>query len=291
MYKSKEFKQKYIKYKSKYINLKKMSGGNIIEPYDYKNKMDVDRYVQQITNVEPASGSPSGRPYLLVLYGPPASGKTFAKKFIINKLGLSDNYIYISEDRFAYDTIQFNQLQSTDLSDLKNIPKYEIEKHEKIISLQEAYNSIRKQTKFIMYPLLGSALMFKTNVVLEMTGVGLDWYMATMIDEFYHYKYDIYVVYPFTYDIDFLFNRSVDRGFKEKRFLPSKYFAIAVERSMNNFQKILNDDNIKKFKEIYVYDTKNIDNKGNNIQDNILLHYVNGNIIKGSRENLLKIDK
>ncbi|AQN68762.1 hypothetical protein [Saudi moumouvirus] len=256
---------------------------NTVEPYDYKNKMDVDRYVRQITNVEPASG----KPFLLVLYGPPASGKTFAKKFIINKLGLSDNYIYISEDRFAYDTIQFNQLQSTDLSDLKNVPKHKVEKHEKITSLQEEYNSIRKQTKFIMYHLLGSAFMFKTNVVLEMTGVGLDWYMTTMIDEFYHYKYDIYVVYPFTYDIDFLFNRSVDRGFKEKRFLPSKYFVTAIDRSTNNFQKILNEDNIKKFKEIYVYDTKNIDSEGNNIKDNILLHYVNGNIIEGNLENLL----
>ncbi|XWV26333.1 hypothetical protein QJ857_gp0741 [Tupanvirus soda lake] len=264
-----------------------MLGGMLINPYDYTNKSDVDRYVSEVTNIKPAKYIP----YLLILYGHPASGKTYAKNFIIEKLNLQDNYIYISEDRFAYDTIQYQQQKLVDLTDIKNISKNELENQDKIKFLQESYNRIRKQTKFLMYPLMGSTLMFKNNVILEITGVGLDWYMTTMIDEFYHYKYDVYVVYPFTLDIDFLFDRSITRGFEEKRFLPNKYFDIAVDRSTKNFQKIISEDNIKKFKEIYVYDTKNIDQKGTNIEDNILLHYVNGNIVKGNPNVLLKIDK
>lgn len=181
------------------------------------------------------------------------------KKYLIDKLNLSTDYIYISEDQFAYDTDQFNELKKNDLSDLVNIPSDQLEQGEKVIFIQEKYNQIRKHTIFIMYSLmgriedwsqrltpLGSALMFKKNVILEMTGLGLDWYMSTMIDEFHHYKYDINIVYPFTTNINFLYKRSIE-----------------------NFKKKLSENNINKFKKIFVYGTKTLDfNK--NANPNIL---------------------
>ncbi len=266
------YRTKYKKYKHKYINLK-LTGG-MVEPYDHTIKSEVNHYVGVITDVEP-----SIKPYLLILYGPPASGKTSAKNYIVDKLNLSTDYIYISEDRFAYDTKQFAELKSVDLTELRDISIDQFDNHPKVKFLEDSYNSIRKHTKFIMYPLIGSALMFKTNVVLEMTGVGIDWYMNTIIDEFYHYHYDIIIVYPFTSDTDFLYKRSVERGLKEHRFVPMKYFQIAVERSRENFRKILSDQHIKKFNKIYVFDAKTLNFLDPKSEPFILYESVNGDVI------------
>lgn len=251
------YQSKYNKYKKKYLVLKNMIGSSNIL-YDYTNSEDVLKYVNSILPKEKSND----RPYLLILYGPPGSGKTFNRKLVIKELNLNNNFVYLSEDEYAYNTIQFNNLKNTtDLSNLKNLNQEELEGNEKFVKLQTEYNKIRKATSNMVFILLGLTLMYKHNAVIEMTGAGLSWYMTHVINEFYHYKYDIKLVYPYVENIDTLLKRTRERGFKEKRFLTKKYLNDTIQRSKDNFNKLMHSDEINKFNDVIVYDAEN--NKGN----------------------------
>jgi len=246
--------------------------------YDYTNPTSVVGYVGQ----EIAELKSNEQPYLLILYGPPASGKTTILPKILDNFGLDKNYIYLSDDKFSYDTVQYKEMRKTDLTELQDLSAEELDDHPIIKHLQEEYNKIRKKAKQLLYMFMGLAFMYKYNVILEMTGVGLDWYMSTVIDEFYHYKYDIYLMYPFTTNEDLLYRRSIKRAFEEKRFPPMKYFKIAIDVSIKNFNKILDESNITKFKSILVYDTKRTAPDGHNLDEHIIFQYDRPDIVLDS---------
>jgi hypothetical protein len=242
------YKKEYRRYRKKYNQLKRLLGGNPFS-YDYTTPEGVQEYIKfvqsKVTSYE--------NPYLLILYGPPATGKTTAKNVALTELGLASDYVYISEDQFVYDTKQFQELtQRVNIEDLKNLPIEEIINNPEVQLLQQEYNRIRKSTKFLIHVFMGLALMYKYNVVLEMTGNALDWYVTHVVDEFAHYKYENYVVYPKNDNADELYKRSIERGFKEYRFIPSDYFYQTFERSRKNFSKLDDNQSYKKmFKDIY----------------------------------------
>lgn len=165
-----------------------------------------------------------------VLYGAPGSGKTFAIK------DLKPNYIYLSVD----DTKQFTSTKNVETN---------------IEIIQTSYKTISKHVSHIMHILFGLTCMYNYNVVLEMTGAGLDWYLIHFIDEFYHYKYNIMLSYFYTRNFDFLFERVEARSFDNYRFITKEHFMATYDRSTRNFKKILEENNIKKFSNIIVYDS------------------------------------
>lgn len=268
--------KKYIKYKKKYLLLKNNLGrsSNLIEDdtkfYDYTNSDEVLKYVSSVIPKE----NLNDKPYLLVLYGPPGSGKTYDKQFIIKKLKLCESYVYFSEDEYAYNTKQFNEIKNnTDLTNLKNLTQEELESNDVIMQLQNEYSKIKKATSNIIFMLLGLTLMYKHNAIIEMTGGGLGWYMTNIIDEFYHKKYDIKFVYPYVDNIDTLLERTRKRGFKEYRFLTEKYLRDTVKRSRDNFNKLIQSDDVKKFNEIIMYD---VDKARDNFEDSLIHQYKDG---------------
>jgi len=254
------YKQKYAKYKNKYIALKHQHD-NIL--YDYTNSEEVLKYIHSIL---PKKSNSNPNPYVLVLYGPPGSGKTLSKKFILDELHLDNNYVYFSEDEFAYHTKQFEELKNNSA-------------HKQVDILQSEYNVIRKATSYIMYTLLGLALMYKLNAVIEMTGNGLNWYMTHLINEFHHHKYKIHLVYPYVNDVNILIERSIKRGNKEFRYVPEKYIRDVFVRSKDNFIKLINSEDVVKFNNIYVYDAVKIKLDGSNFKQCIIYQYDSGKIL------------
>lgn len=199
------YKHKYTKYKNKYLALSRQSD-NKDNLYDYTNSSEVLKYIHSILPT-----TSSTKPYILVLYGPPGSGKTFSKKFVPNELNLDNNYVYFSEDEFAYNTKQFNKLKNS------NADKE---------TMQSEYNVIRKATSYIIYMMLGLALMYRFNAIIEMTGNGLNWYMTHLIDEFVHHKYDVHLVYPYVNNVDILIERAEKREAKNLGILQRNIYVM-----------------------------------------------------------------
>ncbi|XWV26837.1 hypothetical protein QJ857_gp0213 [Tupanvirus soda lake] len=251
-----------------------MKGG-----YDYTNAQDVLRYLDCRINNTDCLRNEKGiklesneQPYLLVVYGPPASGKSYAKDLMIKEFGLSNNYVYIDVDQMVYDTDQFQHFKNTvDVSDLVNINSDDIDTHPKIQMMIETYRKIRSKTNFLLRIFLGIALMFNYNIVLETPGGGSDWF--NIAEELLNNKYDIYLVYPFTNNIEMLVQRSIKRGLAEHRFVQKKYLYDMARRSQKNFLRVLDPLNISKFRAIYVYETK--PNEFVLSDNNLLFAYVN----------------
>lgn len=200
---------------------------------------------------------PSIKPKLIILYGPPGSGKTFIKNKYIKNVS---KYIYLSEDEYACNTIQYDTIRKTDTSELKNIDPSEIENNDLVKNIMSSYKKIKGIASNITYILTGLCLMYKYDCILEMTGVGLDYYLNNIIKEFKHSQYKIKIIYPFTNDTKLLHDRINKRGLEENRFLPISYINIATVKPIINFKKILCDDEINKiFNTIIVVDAKKYD--------------------------------
>jgi GTPase SAR1 family protein len=200
---------------------------------------------------------PSAKPKLIILYGPPGSGKTFIKNKYVKNVS---EYIYLSEDEYARNTVQYDIIRKIDTSELKNIDPSEIENNELVKNIMSSYKKIKGIASNITYVLTGLCLMYKYNCILEMTGVGLDYYLNAIIKEFKHSRYKIKIIYPFTSDTKLLHDRINKRSLEENRFLPISYINIATVKPIINFKKILYDDEINKiFNTIIVIDAKNYD--------------------------------
>jgi hypothetical protein len=247
------YQKKYAKYKTKYLALTRQS-----LLFDYTDQNSTLKFIQSILPAKP-----SDKPYVLILYGPPGSGKTFAKDLICGELNLDNNYVYFSEDYFAYHTVQFQELKKSVTDTLTQE------------ELQAKYNVIKKATSYIIYMLLGITMMYKYNAVVEMTGNGLGWYMTHVIDEFAHYKYGIHLVYPYIDDVNILIQRVEQRARVEFRSTPEQYVRTVFVRAKDNFIKLIESGTISKFDNIYVYNA----NGSNNLLDNLIYQYSNHTVL------------
>jgi hypothetical protein len=279
------YKHKISKYAYKYITTNNKSKIPIYAEkinsylrggYDYMDASDVIRYLDCRINNNNCLKNEKGtklvyntQPYMLVVYGPPASGKSRAKELMIKEFGLADNYINIDVDQLVYHTNQFQNFKNnTDISDLTNITPNDLDDNPKIQKIIENYKNIRSKTSFFIKVFIGIALMFNYNIVLETTGGGSDW--SNIADDVLNYKYNIYLVYPYTDNIELLINRSISRGLEEHRFVTKKYFYEIFKKSRKNFLRVTEPNNIIKFKAIYVFDASKT-----SFDNSILFKYIN----------------
>ena len=266
----------YKKKLSRYLN----NNNNMRGGYDYTSPSDSLRYLECILTNSNCTSIETGQnmeqninPYILVVYGPPASGKTTAKNLMINKFNLSDNYVDINVDKFVYDTDQFNDfIKTIDLTPVKTMSIDEIDLYDPVQKLNQNYQLIRSRTAPLLKILIGFAIMFKYNIVLETPGGGNEW--KNIVEELLKHNYSAYIVYPYTNDINMLIDRSIKRGVTEYRFLTKQYMQNMVSRSIKNFYTFITDSNImSKFKEIIAYDTSKIKLSDDSFDDVILFNY------------------
>lgn len=273
---------KYKKYKNKYI----LGKINQIGGYDHTNSNDMIKYLNCLINGEQCEDTKIekkksfDKPYLLILYGPPASGKTKARDLMINHLNLSNNHIQIDVDKFVYDTDQWKEfISKINKEKITGLQISEIDQNDKVKLIQSEYKNIRSKTSNMIHILMGIALMYNYNVTIEMSGRGLDWYMTHIIDEFIHSKYDIYLVYPYTNNLDILYQRAMKRAEKEYRYVNKNFIDEASKAAKENFNKII--DQKDKFNGIIVYDIEKININDKEFEDSILLEYKGENLMKG----------
>lgn len=277
-------KLKYIKYKQKYLDLQKkkiiynLIGGNCDKDIKLIHT-DIDSTLNFIKNHYECSPLQTVNNYFVILYGPPASGKTIARKLACKII--KDNF---SEEQLSYDEIMKSFIDtsvddiiaktiiSTKLGDEtynKTVEEVMIENIDKIISrenknidyfrknindqsIQELiknnsslYDQYRKYIDELSLVLGAFATYINRNVFFEISSPYID-YVIDLINTVYKWKYKIIFIYPYTDNFDELCKRSDLRGLQIGRFI-----------DCDNINKKIHECYKKYMSDVFNYDNPN----------------------------------
>lgn len=250
------FKNKYKKYKTKYLNLQQKGGNMCTIPSDTKLPMQLSitsylknketnlnnrkKALQILLENIPCTSHITRDKYFVILYGPPASGKTISRKIGLLKLvknygenleNIEKTFIDTSIDDIAYNTVGADGKGPKIIEKLKeNIDK----RLKSYITIEEKMEYVKKnlteivKTSFEIYSrgrdntlselLMHYGFFLGKNIFLEIS-TGNVKYIQSLIQRCRWYGYKIISVYPFISDVNILFDRSIRRGIKEGRFL------------------------------------------------------------------------
>ena len=301
------YQEKYIKYKTKYLEekykiniLNKLentflhSGGGNGEEKKISIKMNnLVSLIKYITaKYKDMDKLPNtNKKYIVILYGPPSSGKTLAKKigcYLIKehfheslseqnilKTFVDSNIDDLTYDRYICNKTKVNckRLQDKLLEELK---KYKIEanipndtlidttnitnpKINEYIKLSEnIYFSNRVDTLSELMISLGSFL--NRNIFLE-TASGNMGYIEQILKLLSWYNYIPIIIYPYVLkyngltDTDLLYERATDRGNKEGRFVRKEKIEELTNKSIEKYNDlIINKDHfLYTYKNLIIY--------------------------------------
>jgi len=257
-----EFKEKYLKYKMKYTDLKiKQNIFNFLGGACEKNKnfnyADLSSVLDYAKNrYECTEDKKTGQKYLVILYGPPASGKTIARKLASMYIkkhfneSLSHEEIYKSfidtgVDDLVYDAYYAENPGKPDLSVkqqmINTVNAYfkhqNISDDQRLVHVKENdvsgtdfTNNVMNVNSNTYFGYRGtkriddlSALLAviatytNHNVFFEIASPSID-YINKLIGTLY-WGYNIVFIYPHTDKYELLVERSYTRGLLEGRFV------------------------------------------------------------------------
>ena len=208
-----------------------------------------------------------------MLYGPPASGKSIAKKIMLSKLGINnDNYIDINLDDIIGDDNKYREtihtLKSSEITD-------DIQDR-----ATDVYFDTRKKADLVFELLLFITRLYDISLVVEVTGssfCSMVWW-DKILSFFKSKDYKISLIYPFVEDQDTLIKRAAERGKQIYRFISKNTMIESISKAKKNINRILKEsiDN-QRFDNIYIYN--NEDEKFNTLSDEKLIELFNQNVI------------
>lgn len=236
-----------------YINKLNFYGGKTYDGVDFNSIME---YVTEKLNIiiaNKSQGAPDALKHLIMLYGPPASGKSKAKEIILNNLNIkSDDYIDINLDDIIGD----------DKTYIKTISDLKIRASDSRIGINEEikneatkiYFSIRNKANIVFELLLFITRLYNISLVVEVTGgtyCSMIWWYNIL--SFYKSKqYKITLIYPVVSNSDTIIERAEERGKKIFRFVSSDSIIKSIENAKKNIKTILENKN-DIFDNIYIY--------------------------------------
>jgi hypothetical protein len=216
--------------------------------------------------------------YFVVLYGPPASGKSIARKIACHyikkiyknetlmTLDMEKSFVDTGVDEITYeievgvqkpderkikpkeDTIKIKQKLLENLNEKipgdKNKDAIKAKIEELVKSSFEIYKANRADavSELMFY----FAVFLGKNIFME-TSSGDIAYVDKMVNTLKFYGYIPMIVYPFINDVSILYERSLTRGINEGRFLRcGDPFGLTIQMSscLNNYEKL--KENIRK---------------------------------------------
>jgi len=284
--------EKIHKYIYKYINNPKQIYMNKLNfyggsRYNGDNFNSIMEYVREklsntIANKKTKDASePNTEKHLIMLYGPPASGKTKAKEIILNKLDIkSDDYIDINLD----DIIGDDKTYIKTINDLKieaSDPNTDISKDIKA-KATNIYFSIRNTANVVFELLLFITRLYNISLVVEVTGgtyCSMIWWYNIL--SFYKSKqYKITLIYPVVSNSTTIINRAEERAKKNFRFVSSESIIKSIENAKKNIKTIIKNDDINKiFDNIYIYSNNDVLLKSTPVESTDFNQLFNNNII------------
>jgi hypothetical protein len=197
--------------------------------------------------------------YIVILFGPPASGKTLARKIACYKIKkifkeelgceeIFNSFIDTGVDEITYKSIPKNSdknisellienmkklLEKRDNLDEKTFIKKNI--NEFVTSSFKIYSENRAD--IISELLLYFSLYLNKNIFFE-TSSGEPIYLENLIKIFDYFNYIPILIYPYITNVEILFDRSICRGIKEGRFLELNFLSKSVISNLKNYKKI-----------------------------------------------------
>lgn len=284
--------EKIHKYTYKYINNPKQIYMNKLnfyggQRYNGDNFNSIMEYVTKklsstIANKKTKDANePNTEKHLIMLYGPPASGKSKAKEIILNKLGIeSDDCIdinlddIIGDDKTYIKTINNLKREASDL----NTGISEKIKDE----ATNIYFSIRNTANVVFEILLFITRLYNISLVVEVTGgtyCSMIWWYNIL--SFYKSKqYKITLIYPVVSKSTTIINRAEERGEEIFRFVSSESIIKSIKNAKKNIKTIIKNDDINKiFDNIYIYSNDDVLLKYTPVESTDFNQLFNNNII------------
>jgi hypothetical protein len=202
------------------------------------------------------TGASEKEKHLIMLYGPPASGKSIAKKIMLSKLKIGDiDYIDINLD----DIIGNDRRYKSEIEALKKEhgntsadPREDIK--ERATNL---YFSIRNKANLVFELLVFITRLYDISLVVEVTGgtyCSMVWW-DNILGFFKTKEYTISLIYPVVTEVDKIVSRADERGKEIFRFVSSDTIRQSIEGAKMNIKSIIDDSRamFRKFDNIYIY--------------------------------------
>jgi len=188
--------------------------------------------------------------YLFLLYGTPASGKSFlAEKIIKENFGkeIYDNLIKVNIDEIVESNSEYKE-------EIKKCIGKEKMTSEDMANCNNIYDKYRKITNAekISSELFNNAISSNQNIIAETTSG--QWF----VDEGFKYAkekgYYIVIIFPYVDNIDELYKRSLNRGKITGRFINREVIENIKKKVDENIVNVINNAN-----KMYIYDNNVIE--------------------------------
>jgi len=241
---------KYVRELKQYY---KMRGGGTFNSSDFDSIMKyvLDKLSNKI-KIKTVSGSAKQK-HLIMLYGPPASGKSIAKQIMLSKLSIApDDYIdinlddIIGEDETYQNTIEALKKEHNNSSDT---PSDKIKKE-----ATDIYFKIRNKANLVFELLVFITRLYDISLVVEVTGgtlCSMVWW-DNILSFFQSKNYTISLIYPVVSDVNTIVSRADKRGNEIFRFVPPETIRESIEGAKKNIKRILGLP-LNRFNNIYIY--------------------------------------
>jgi hypothetical protein len=208
--------------------------------------------------------------YFVILYGPPASGKTIARKIACHKIKelfgenmsmekIYESFIDTGIDEIAYEVekddkklkdrliINLNSIVPDAKNNMRTVT-------EKINELADSSFRLYRENRpdYLSELLYYFAVFLGKNIFFE-TSTGDPVYINNVAKSLGYYGYTPIFIYPFINDVNILYKRSIERGLKEGRFLKCSNYGLVEQMTgcLKNYS--VNVENISKFKNYLIF--------------------------------------
>lgn len=245
--------KKIIRYAIGNNNIAGQVGGLKISDFDSLLDFLRKRYTEINNNTE--------KKYFVILYGPPASGKSIARKIachaikeqygeIISPHQIFETFVDTSIDEITYDVEVKTDNGYKKVSELlmenynnfiKDIPEKDKLSHIKnnILDISGKSFNIYKSNRpdYVSELLLYFSVFLNRNIFMETAGTDIQ-YVNKIISSITWYGYKPIVIYPFINDVNILYDRSLSRGIKEGRFVTCNLLSSLIKQCQENYHLI-----------------------------------------------------
>jgi hypothetical protein len=222
------------------------------------------------------------KPYFLILYGPPASGKSRAKELIIQECGLGSNQFVIRVNLDEIITTHqtyaklLGQMHKHSFDGVNTIGDFD--SNETVKRFCAAYAQVRAQVSFIGDTLMNIAREIGASVVIETTGGSIGWFL----EQFPSYVgYEFYMAYPIVEEVSDLFDRVVTRGKIEGRFVQQQAVTWCHGVARQKFLDVV-IPSADMFTRVIAYDSSNLTQELK-LSDRMLLDITEGKVTMNAR--------
>jgi hypothetical protein len=303
---------KYIKeLKQFYINKSKMYGGNDEDTFDGDDFDSIMKYILHKLNkkiIAKQTSNTTKVKHLIMLYGPPASGKSIAKQIMLSKFSIDDDdYIDINLD----DIIGNDRKYKSELEALKKEHEALKKEHGNIspsVVIQNRatnlYFSIRNKANLVFELLVFITRLYDISLVVEVTGgtyCSMIWWY-NILRFFKTKKYTISLIYPVVTDAQQIVSRANERGKEIFRFVSVDVINENIKGAKMNIKTIIDDSRamFHNFDNIYIYKNEDsnfvpyakMEDKGKLLKlfdDNIIYKKENGRNLPLSEDEFMKV--